>query len=71
MSAGWNATQRELEILELRAERKRLRDIARRVADLPYFKNARMEALVRDARDALALSPAQPHASEKTGDGQS
>jgi hypothetical protein len=37
------------------AEIERLRDIARRVTDLPYFKNERVEALVRDAKDALAL----------------
>ena len=34
-------------------EIERLRDIARRVAELPYFKNAKIEVLVRDAKDAL------------------
>lgn len=37
---------------------ERLRDIARRVSDLPYFKNKPIEDLVRDARAALAIPPA-------------
>lgn len=32
---------------------ERMIDILRRVSDLPYFKNAPIEALVRDARDLL------------------
>lgn len=39
--------------IEAADEIERLRDIARRVAELPYFKNAKIEALVRDAKDAL------------------
>lgn len=46
--------QQIYDVLTHATEIERLRDIARRVIELPYFKNARIEALVRDARDALA-----------------
>lgn len=52
-----------LEVVRLRKENEQLRDIARRVSDLPYFKNRPIEALVSDARAALAVPP-----SDQVGD---
>lgn len=44
------------DVLTAATEIERLRDVARRVVEIPYFKNARIEALVRDAKEALELS---------------
>jgi hypothetical protein len=54
--AELKATKEEylLTIMRLTNENADLRDIARRVTELPYFKNARIEALVHDAQDALS-----------------
>ena len=41
------------EIERLWRDRTRVIDVLQRVADLPYFKNDRVEQLVRDARDLL------------------
>lgn len=51
-------------------EIERLRSIVSRTAEIPYFKNERIEALVRDAKDALAADQRSVSLSQATREGE-
>lgn len=50
--AGW-LVEKDAEIEKLRSQLDKAQDLARAVSDIPYFKNPRIEEIVRAARDFL------------------